>query len=119
MLTACGWRAAAECPAARQMNAVTATLETAPAQRLLEAFYEARPVRISLAYQDGASEVLAVRNWSDLRQFTGRNGYLHQCLEHLNTVPAGVKEVQYTLVSPGRGYGFGFESPNSNTAPWD
>jgi hypothetical protein len=100
-------------------NAMTATLETTAAQRLLEAFYGAQPIKISLTYQDGASEVLNVRNWSDLRQFTGLNGYLHQCLERLNTVPDGVKEIKYTLVSPGRAYGFGFESPNSNTAPWE
>jgi len=100
-------------------NAITATLETAAGQRLLEAFYDARPVTISLTYQDGATEALEVRNWSDLRQFTGLNGYLHQCLEHLNPVPPGAREVTYTLVSPGRAYGFGFEAPNSDTAPWD
>jgi len=100
-------------------NAITATLETAPGEKLLYAFYDTRPVRISLTYQDGTSEVLNVRNWSDLRQFTGLNGYLHQCLEHLNTVPEGVKETEYTLVSPGRSNGFGFEATNANTAPWD
>ena len=100
-------------------NAIAATLETAPGEKLLDAFYDAQPVRISLTYQDGASEVLNVRNWSDLRQFTGRNGYLHQCLQHLNTVPDGVKETEYTLVSPGRSNGFGFEAINANTAPWD
>ncbi len=103
-----------------KMNAITATLEAAPTQSLLEAFYDgAQPIRISLTYQDGATQVLEVRSWSDHRQFRGVNGYLHQCLERLVPVPAGVKEIKYTLVSPGRAYGFGFESPNTETAPWD
>lgn len=100
-------------------NVVEAALETAPAQKLLEALYDAQSIEISVTYQDAATEVLEVRGWVDHRQFTGLNGYLHQCLERLDPVPAGVKELSYTLVSPGRAYGFGFESPNSNTAPWD
>jgi hypothetical protein len=100
-------------------NAVEATLETPLAQELLEAFYDAQPIKISLTYQDDATEVLEVHAWADRRKFTGLNGYLHQCLQRLDPVPAGVKEVKYKLVSPGSGYGFGFESPNSNTAPWD
>ncbi len=100
-------------------NVVEATLETAAAQGLFAALYEARPIKISLTYQNGMTDLLEVRSWADRRQFTGLNGYLHQCLERLDPVPAGVKELRYKLVSSGRGYGFGYESPNSNTAPWD
>ncbi len=100
-------------------NVVEGTLETASAQGLFTAFYEARPIKISLTYPNGATELLEVRGWADRRQFTGLNGYLHQCMERLDPVPVGVKELRYTLVSSGRAYGFGFESPNSNTVPWD
>lgn len=83
------------------VNSITATLETAPAQRLLEALHNEQPIEISLTYQDDTTEVLEVRNWWD-----SEPNYLHQCLEHLRPAPAGVHFFTYTLDSvsgPGRG----------------
>lgn len=79
---------------------MAATLETAPGRKLLEAFYDAQPIRISLTHQDGATEMLEVRNWADRGDYVGLNGYLHQCLEHLRAVPPGATESTYTLSSP-------------------
>ncbi len=85
------------------VNAINATLETAPAQRLFEAFYDAEPIEISVTYQDGAVEVLEVRNWSESEIAAGFN-YLHRCLENLHPAPAGAHYFIYALSSgPGRG----------------
>jgi len=87
----------------RSGDAIRATLETAAAQRLFEAFYYAEPIQISLTYQDGAAEVLEVRNWSDSEIAAGFN-YLHRCLEYLHPAPAGTHYFIYALNSgPGRG----------------
>lgn len=93
-----------------KFNVVTARLETAPAQALLEAYYYGQPIRISLTYQDGRTELLEVRGLGDRGDFTALSGYLHQCLEHLHEIPAGVTGFDYTLQG-GSGEGvFGIES---------
>ncbi len=71
-------------------NAIRALIDTDAGARLFAAFYDAQPVTISIAYQDGAADQLLVENWKDRSKFASdKNGYLHQCQEGLRkAVPA-------------------------------
>lgn len=90
----------------RLSGEITATLETAPAQGLFKALSRGDPVEISLTYQDGATDVLQVRNWYVARGYyyfvdKGRGylergpigDYFHDCLKSLRPGPAGVRYV--------------------------
>ncbi len=90
----------------RTSGEINATLETAPAQGLFRAFSQGEPVEISLTYQDGATDVLEVRNWYVARGLSwyvdqGREyldhvvvgDYFHDCLKYLRRGPAGVRYV--------------------------
>jgi len=90
----------------RMSGEINATLETAPAQRLFKAFSWGDPIEISLTYQDGATDMLEVRNWYVATDFSyyvdkGRSyldrgpegDYFHECLKSLRPGPAGVRYV--------------------------
>jgi hypothetical protein len=77
-------------------NSINGILETAPAQQLLEAFYNAQPIAVSLTYQDGATEVLEVRNWKPGASDDGFE-YLPQCLKNLHPLLPGVRYFVYEL----------------------
>jgi hypothetical protein len=83
-----------------QADTVEARLAAGPGQKLLEAIYDTQPIFVSLSYADGARDALEVRSWSDHEIFWGPNGYLHQCLEHLRPVPAGVKVTDHSFAPP-------------------
>ena len=80
-------------------NAVKALLETAPAQRLLLALYDARLITISIGYQDGTTELLRVRNWKDRSHVSGFEHYLQHCTRLLHPLPPGVRS-DYRIDSP-------------------
>jgi len=104
---------------ARLSDEINATLETALAQELFKAFYRGEPVEISLTYQDGATEVLEVRNWYVASApFVIDDGppavaspigdYFHECLSSLHPAPAGVR---YTIDELGPLPGVDYHQP--------
>ena len=89
---------------------INATLDTAPAQGLFKALSWGEPVEISLTYQDGATDMLEVRNWYVARGLSwyvdqGRpyldhvviGDYFHDCLKSLRPGPAGARYVMEQL----------------------
>jgi hypothetical protein len=101
---------------------INATLETVPAQALFKAFSLGEPVEISLTYQDGATDVLEVRNWYVATSFYypgqvysdhgPRDGYFLECLRSLRPAPAGVRYVVNELGPlPPPGAGIAWWSP--------
>jgi hypothetical protein len=88
-----------------QTGEINATLETAPAQEVFQAFYYGKPIEISLTYRDGATEVLEVRNWwvaklfdpPTRHSFTTDGDYVQQCVKSLHRAPAGAQYVIYQL----------------------
>ena len=80
-------------------NTVKGIVETAPAQKLFDAFNDGLPITISLGYQDGTTEILKVRNIKDRGHVSGLKGYLQHCTDLLHPLPPGAGSV-YKINSP-------------------
>jgi hypothetical protein len=106
---------------------INATLETAPAQGLFKALSWGKPIEVSLTYQDGATDMLEVRNWYVARDFyyyvdKGRSyldrgpegDYFHECLKSLRPGPAGVRYVVNELGPLPIISGSGFKPANAH-----
>ena len=81
-------------PPPSAVNAIRAILDSEPGARLFSALYEAKPITISIGYQDGATDLLLLENWHDHMKFAGdKNGYLHQCEEGMQKARAASNHV--------------------------